>query len=188
MVASFNHQGRWTRFVCRDFALALFGLGLLALLGADVAGDDATPKPKGLGDPGQLQSISIDTGRLEDGTFLLSGRDAAQQLSVTGKYATGQVRDLTRDAQYSVSPEGIVSITKDGYVAPVGEGEAAVHIKSGSGPDATLKVLVTNLVKRHARQFPEPSHACLYEILVQRGWLPRQVGRPERIRSVAVGI
>ncbi|MFP6657739.1 MAG: DUF1549 and DUF1553 domain-containing protein [Pirellulales bacterium] len=153
-MASFNHQGRWTRFVCRDFAIALFGLGLLALLGADVAGDDATPEPKGLGDPGQLQSISIDIGRLEDGTFLLSGRDAAQQLIVTGKYATGQVRDLTRDAQYAASPEGIVSITKDGYVTPVGEGEATVHIKSGPGPDLTLKVRVTNLVKDTPVNFP----------------------------------
>lgn len=133
--------------------VAVVGLGLLASLGAD-ASDNGSAKPKGLGDPGELQSISLETGRLEDGTFLLAGRDAAQQLVVTGQYSSQQVRDLTRGVMYSVAPDGIVTVSKSGYVMPAGEGEATIHIKADSGPDATVKVRVTNLVKDVPVNFP----------------------------------
>ncbi len=114
-----------------------------------------TIKPKGLGDPGQLQSISIETGRVdESGTFPLAGRDAAQQLIVTGHYDSGQLRDLTRAAQYTAAPDGIVSITSDGYVTPAAEGDAEIHVKVDTGQDASVKVHVSNLVKDLPVNFP----------------------------------
>jgi hypothetical protein len=99
----------------------------------------------GLGDPGALQSITIDTGRTAEGTFKIAGRDASQQLIVTGHYASGQVRDLTRKVTYTVAPEGILKIDATGWATPIKEGEATIQARSESGQDATLKVAVTNI-------------------------------------------
>ena len=49
---------------------------LAALLASPIV---AAPEPKGLGDPGKLQSIKIETGRTAEGRFVLTGPDAAQQ-------------------------------------------------------------------------------------------------------------
>ena len=54
-----------------------------------VAADGDLVAP-GLGDPGDLVKISIDTGRTVDGKVLISGRDAGQQLIINGQYTTGQ--------------------------------------------------------------------------------------------------
>ena len=44
----------------------------------------AKPAAPGLGDPGQLTAIAVDTGRLKDGLVTISGRDSGQQIVVTG--------------------------------------------------------------------------------------------------------
>ena len=90
--------------------------------------------PPGLGDPGKLVSITIDSGRTIDGKFVLAGRDAHQQLLVTGMYDSGQVRDLSRDVVYTVTPEGIVTVDPSGYVSPLVEGDVTVHIQVPDGP------------------------------------------------------
>jgi hypothetical protein len=107
----------------------------------------------GLGDPGQLQSISVETGRLKDGAVVISGRDAMQQFVVTGEYSTGQVRDLTRQAKYTVSQNGIVAVDATGLATPIAEGETTVHIQVG-GMDATVKVLVANIAQDVPVNFP----------------------------------
>jgi len=112
------------------------------------------PEPPGLGDPGKLLSITIDTGRTADGKFLVSGRDASQQLVVTGNYDSTQVRDLTRAVTYTVSPDGIVRVDATGHVTPIAEGDATIHVKSEAGPDATVNVTVTNIVKDVPVNFP----------------------------------
>ncbi len=61
------------------------------------------PTP-GLGDPGQLNEVAVESGRNVDGGFSLDGQDARQQLVVTGKYSTGQLRDLTSKVTYEVAP------------------------------------------------------------------------------------
>ncbi|HTN77934.1 MAG TPA: S-layer protein, partial [Pirellulaceae bacterium] len=101
---------------------ALLSAALLALAAPSLAAENAPAAAKpapGLGDPGQLKSISLETGRAVDGGFVLSGRDSSQQLVVTGQYSTGQTRDLSRSAKYIVSPEGIVAIDATGFVTPV---------------------------------------------------------------------
>lgn len=112
------------------------------------------PKAPGLGDPGALQSISIETGRAADGLFTIAGRDSSQQLIVVGSYASGQVRDLTREVSYTASPDGVVKIEASGWVTPVAEGEATIHTKMDSGQDATIKVKVTNIEVDVAVNFP----------------------------------
>ena len=108
----------------------------------------------GLGDPGDLVKINIDTGRTVDGKVLISGRDAGQQLLINGDYTSGQTRDLTRDAQITITPEGIISIDETGYVSPVAEGDATIHVKTSTGQDASVQVTVTNIVVDLPVNFP----------------------------------
>jgi hypothetical protein len=129
----------WCR-LCRTFAVALVAV----LLGAPCC--LAQSKAPGLGDPGALKSLSLDTGRSGPNGFTLSGRDAGQQLIVTGNYASGQVRDLTHQAKYEVSPEGIVTVEPGGYVAAVQEGQATIRVVAPEGKTATATVTVTDIL------------------------------------------
>ncbi|MFT5526818.1 MAG: hypothetical protein ACI9HK_004798, partial [Pirellulaceae bacterium] len=105
------------------------------------------PTPPGLGDPGILQSISIETGRLADGKFIVSGRDATQQLVVSGHYDSGQFRDLSRDVTYTITPDGIAAIDGTGHVTPIAEGTATIQARTKDGKDANLQLEVTNIVE-----------------------------------------
>jgi hypothetical protein len=60
-------------------------------------------------------------------------------------YDSGQVRDLSRDVVYTVTPEGIVTVDPSGYVSPLVEGDVTVHIQVPDGPDGTIAVSVTNI-------------------------------------------
>jgi hypothetical protein len=117
-------------------------------------GQESRPEPPGLGDPGQLQSIAVETGRLKDGMVIVAGRDAGQQLVVTGTYATGQVRDLTRDVTYSISPEGIARVDASGWVTTLAEGRAKIQVKSAAGPEASVEVEVRNIAQDLPVNFP----------------------------------
>ena len=108
----------------------------------------------GLGDPGDLVKISIDTGRTVEGKVLISGRDAGQQLLINGEYSSGQSRDLTRDVDYTITPDGIVRVDETGYLSPVAEGNATIHVKAATGQDATVQVTVTNIVVDLPVNFP----------------------------------
>jgi len=114
----------------------------------------ATPNPPGLGEPGTLLSIAVDTGRTVDGKFSLAGRDASQQFVVTGNYDSGQQRDVTRQATYTVAPEGIVQVDATGYVTPLAEGEATIHVKHEAGPDSTIGVVVSHIQQDLPVNFP----------------------------------
>lgn len=110
------------------------------------AAEATKPKAPGLGDPGQLTGIQVDTGRVKDGIVQLSGRDSAQQIVVTGNHATGQTRDLSGKATYEATPAGIVKVDESGYVSPVAEGEATIKVTAAPGVEGSVKVKVTNLV------------------------------------------
>ena len=118
-----------------------------------VAADGDLVAP-GLGDPGDLVKISIDTGRTVDGKVLISGRDAGQQLIINGQYTTGQTRDLTRDAEFTITPDGIIALDETGYLSPLAEGDATIHVKTASGQDASVQVSVTNIVVDLPVNFP----------------------------------
>ncbi|QDU97174.1 DUF1549 domain-containing protein [Lignipirellula cremea] len=129
---------------------ALLGAMLLpaALMNA------AEQEPPGLGDPGKLMSISVESGRTQDDAFLLSGRDAAQQLVVTGHYDSGQVRDMSSTVSYTVTPPVVASVDETGYVSPLTEGAATISIKSPEGPETSINLNVTNIVKDVPVNFP----------------------------------
>jgi hypothetical protein len=132
----------------------LVALALSTCLTLPLRAEDGKVEPPGLGDPGKLQAITLETGRSQDGVFQLSGRMAAQQLVVTGKYDSGQLRDLTRDVKFTVSPEGIISLSETGYVTPIKEGEVTIHAEAGVGIDADVRVKVTNIVQDLPINFP----------------------------------
>ena len=113
-----------------------------------------TAEAPGLGDPGTLQRLQIDSMRDADGVCVLAGRDARAQLVVTGEFETGQHRDLTRDVTYEVVPTDIVRVESDGYVSPIGEGDATITVSSSTGLKQTLAVRVTNQLVDVPVNFP----------------------------------
>ena len=121
-----------------------------------VAAENASvpPEAPGLGDPGKLKSIEIQTARAREGTVLISGRDAVQQLVVEGSYTSGQLRDLSRQVAYSVTPAGIVQVSASGYVIPLKEGTVTVQARSSDGLDDTVTVKVTNIAVDLPVNFP----------------------------------
>ncbi len=124
---------------------------------ADVAKTDAETKMKeapGLGDPGTLQSIQIETGRTADGHVVLAGRDSYQQLIVTGIYSSGQQRDLTRKVKYSLNKEGIAAVTENGFVIPVAEGAVHLRAEAAPGVDASLVFDITRIKQDVRVNFP----------------------------------
>lgn len=102
----------------------------------------AADKPQGLGDPGSLNSLRLEPRVTEQG-LVIRGRDARQQLFVTGVYSSGQLHDQTRKVTYSAQPEGIVRISETGLLIPIVDGTVTVTAKDPSGLQATLNVQVT---------------------------------------------
>ena len=124
-------------------------------LAATASATDAKPlKAPGLGDPGQLAEVVIDSGRNVDGGFKLDGQDARGQLVVSGNYSSGQVRDLTGSVSYEVAPEGIVTVEKSGLVIPRGDGAATITAKSAAGPAGSIKVAVEHFGNDPLVNFP----------------------------------
>ena len=124
-------------------SLPLRSLFLLLVVCAIPSGVSAQPRARGLGDPGMLQALEITTGRGKNVT--LSGRDAGMQLIVTGKYSSGQERDLTSQVQYQVTPNDIAAIDKTGYVSALQEGKVTVRASSGN-VSAQIAITVADIV------------------------------------------
>jgi hypothetical protein len=110
---------------------------------------DAPAKPQGLGDPGTLETLAIGPD-LDGKGVLLRGRDARQQLFVTGHYSTGRLLDHTHQVQYSSEPAGIVEISDAGLVTPLKDGEAKIRVTGSDGKTAEMAVHVEGV----ARQIP----------------------------------
>ncbi len=62
---------------------------------------------------------------------MLQGRHDAQQLLVTGRYADGQVRDLTAVAEYRWEPTAVAEVQEGLFLRPRHNGTATLHIRVG---------------------------------------------------------
>ncbi|MEK6235336.1 MAG: DUF1549 and DUF1553 domain-containing protein, partial [Planctomycetales bacterium] len=102
----------------------------------------AEPHIPGLGDPGKLQELVFEGAK----ELTLRGPDARLQLIVTGKYESGQTRDLTREVTYDLSPKGIVSVGSTGLALPEADGKVNVTVKTKDGMVGTTVVSVENFV------------------------------------------
>jgi hypothetical protein len=97
-------------------------------------------EPRGLGDPGVLNTLRVEPEAAEgQAALVIRGRDARQQLVVTGEYSSGQSRDHTHSAKYTVEPAGIIEIAADGMVTPLKDGDASVKVVDGG---KEIKVVV----------------------------------------------
>src|SRR5579883_2230345 len=74
--------------------------------------------------------------------FELAGMQEGRQLIVTLE-ADKRIRDLTREAGFSVEPAGIVEVSPQGYVRPKGKGEATITVAAG-GHSTTVHVAVSD--------------------------------------------
>ncbi len=102
------------------------------------------PASSGLGDPGQLQELRVEPN-FDGKGFAIRGRDRRQQLFVTGLYSSGQKHDFTHKVKYQAAPDGIVSISSDGYVAPLADGQTTITATTDSGQTATVPVTVAGI-------------------------------------------
>ncbi len=114
-------------------------LAVLSLTTVAVAA--APAKPKGLGDPGTLTSLKVEPNLTGTG-LTVRGRDARQQLYVTGVFSSGQLRDYTHKVKYSAAPAGIVAVDETGLVTPAADGDVVVTATDAAGKSATLKIKV----------------------------------------------
>jgi len=119
---------------------------LLASATSGFAADAAAPK--GLGDPGVLNSLKVETDGPEE-RLIIRGRDARKQLVVTGNYSSGQLRDHTLGAKYSAEPAGIVEISADGMVTPVKDGDVTIKV-TAAGKEVSIPLHVEGV----AHQIP----------------------------------
>ncbi|MEX0728927.1 MAG: DUF1553 domain-containing protein [Planctomycetaceae bacterium] len=111
-------------------------LSTLAMVPFSVADETA-----GLGAPGTLTAVKVEPNLTGTGVTL-RGRDARQQLYVTGEYSSGQLHDFTRSVQYGVAPEGIITVSATGMVTPIADGDAVVKATTSEGAVAELAVHV----------------------------------------------
>ena len=141
---------------------AATAIALASVSGAvadDAAAQDAstakeTQEIRGLGDPGNLVTLIIETGRSEGEKTTLLGSDAREQLVVTGKYDSGQVRDLIQSVTYSTSPAGIVQIDETALVTPLADGEVTVTALSADGKTAQTTLSVVHFNDQVPVNFP----------------------------------
>ncbi|HEY2840833.1 MAG TPA: hypothetical protein VGJ26_16870, partial [Pirellulales bacterium] len=78
-------------------------------------------------------------------SVLLEGPESSEQLLVfLPAEETGRV-DATRDAQYVVSPAGVIDVTSSGGVTPLTDGRAELRVSAG-GRETTIAVEVRGVV------------------------------------------
>lgn len=121
----------------RTSVLSITILGLLYANPSPVVGAETTSFP-GLGPAGELVAINFEAGE----SPILRGQNARRQLVVTGKYATGQLHDLTHAVAYQVDTPAILSVNKEGIVVPLADGEATVTATEPTGKQTAIKLQV----------------------------------------------
>jgi hypothetical protein len=122
--------------------------GLLAFFVAVPAVFAEQVESRGLGDPGVLNSLRVEPEAAEGQTgLIIRGRDARQQLVVTGEYSSGQLRDHTHSAKYTVEPAGIIEVAVDGMVSPLKDGIASVKVVA-DGKETTVAVHVEGVANQ----------------------------------------
>lgn len=100
------------------------------------------------------KELRIETGRDHDGQFTLVGNHSRQQLLVGGSDVEGATRDLTRDVQYTVAPEGIATIDAAGVVRAAKNGTATVTAAYAWGLKASTTVVVQQAEQEPPINFP----------------------------------
>ena len=115
---------------------ALLACLILTLLSATASLSAATPEQ-----PGPVAALSIEPN-VDGSGFVLRGRDARQQLIVTGHHEGNVVTDQTRAVTYAVEPPAVASIDATGMVTPLADGDATITATTAEGQSAQLALHV----------------------------------------------
>jgi hypothetical protein len=117
-------------------------LALAAVLAVVAVAQPAPPAPEGAAAViGQPTGLTVQPAKVE----LTGSRDLAQ-LVVTGHYPGGAVRDLTPFVSITASNTGVVSVSAEGRVAPLANGQATLIVRAG-GKSMEVAVTVRGLDK-----------------------------------------
>ena len=127
------------------FATVVLAVEVLRGYASPAAGEPVAFVPK---------ELRIETGRDHDGQFTLVGNHSRQQLLVSGRDVAGASRDLTRDVQYTVAPEGIATIDAAGVVRAAKNGTATITAAHASGLKASTTVVVEQAEQEPPINFP----------------------------------
>ncbi len=123
-------------FTCVAVLAVIVGWSSLPLAAQDVSADFP-----GLGPKGNLTSIEIE----QTGEPILRGQNARQQLVVTGKYASGQLHDLTGQVTYKVSDPNVLEVDNTGFVTPRADGQAEITATTADGKSASVTLTVERI-------------------------------------------
>jgi hypothetical protein len=152
---AFERPIDWIPALLRTFFLAFVAVGAASGATSDGAPQPAErPKPPGLGDPGQLVRLSIETGQKDAPGFVLEGSQSSQQLVVMGHFATGQLRDLSRTVAFQVDPAGVITVDSSGRVLPLADGQATITAQAPAGLSATVAATVERYGNDRPVNFP----------------------------------
>ena len=84
----------------------------------------------------------------------LAGPDAARQLVIESTDSTGHVRDVTREVQFDVDPQGVVSVDSTGYVTPRSNGQATITARMKDAASVKIPVVASSFGTHRAISFP----------------------------------
>lgn len=116
---------------------------LLSLVAVSLCGSRLIAEDKPAVDVGTPTEITVEPAKFE-----LNGTRSQQQLVVTGKYANGEVRDLTPAAVFTSSADAISKI-ENSIAKPVADGSAQITATIGA-----LKAVAEATVKSMAQPTP----------------------------------
>jgi hypothetical protein len=122
--------------VCCLLALAALGMCLPTANAATTSDKSAAAEP--------LAALELAAGDKPGVPAVMNGRDARQQLIVTGRTAGGRLLDLTGKAALSARPQNIVQIDATGLVRPLADGRVTIEARSEQGLTARVELNVKN--------------------------------------------
>ena len=117
-------------------------------------------------------SLTADCARADDAPLRLevfptklelSSKRARAQIVVTGHYAGGETRDLTRQVEWMTSPAEIVEV-RDGVAFPQSDGAATIHIKAGN-----LAQIIPVVISNQAKPDPVRFNSEIVAVLTKQG-------------------
>jgi hypothetical protein len=65
-------------------------------------------------------------------TITLTGLRARQQVTITGRYADGSIRDLTPFCEFAAEAPALLAVEEGGYLVPRGNGTTNLLVKAGA--------------------------------------------------------
>ncbi|QDV17983.1 Bacterial Ig-like domain (group 2) [Gimesia panareensis] len=83
----------------------------------------------------------------------LRGPDSRQQVIVTGVLSNGKKLDVTREVTYKIENPEMASITSDGYLTPLKDGETRLIATSKNGKSASIPVTIGGIAKPDSINF-----------------------------------